>query len=91
MNTLPFDGSMDGFIPASLAGKRSQDLPVYYRVNGAVYLVTAPVFAAESTFFPKRGAFALVMDRESSVDIDDETDFLVAESLIGARGGRNDR
>ncbi|MBU6398863.1 MAG: acylneuraminate cytidylyltransferase family protein [Verrucomicrobia bacterium] len=85
MNTLPADRSMDHFLSPRVAHKRSQDLPVYYRVNGAIYLIEVPVFLSEATFFPKRGSYALIMDRESSVEIDEEIDWVVAESLMAAR------
>ena len=39
MNTLPEDGSLDNFITEDVKNKRSQDLPTYFRLNGAVYII----------------------------------------------------
>jgi CMP-N-acetylneuraminic acid synthetase len=36
-NTLHEDGNMDNFIREEVKGKRSQDLPTYYRLNGAIF------------------------------------------------------
>ena len=36
-NTLPENMQMGSFIKPEIAGKRSQDLPRYYRLNGAIY------------------------------------------------------
>ena len=72
---------MDGFIHKSIANKRSQDLPVYYQLNGAIYLCNVKNLVEERTFFTKEKSFSFQMDFKSSVDIDDEYDLLFA-SLI---------
>ncbi|MEZ9845389.1 acylneuraminate cytidylyltransferase family protein [Vibrio breoganii] len=83
-NTLPDDLSMDGFIDTS-ALKRSQDLYQFYRLNGAIYIFDVNKLTRERKIEYKSGYYAYVMDNMSSVDIDNDIDFLMAESIINAR------
>jgi|25_taG_2_1085351.scaffolds.fasta_scaffold04031_2 CMP-N-acetylneuraminic acid synthetase len=79
-NTLPEDGRMDGFLPDNTEGKRSQDFPIFFRINGAIYLFRRYEWAVKKSFFIEP-CFSLVMRKKESIDIDDEFDFFVAESL----------
>jgi len=81
-NTLPEDLSMDRFVDSAITNKRSQDLPCYYRQNGAIYLCDIDRFRLEKNFLFKSKSYAFIMDKEHSVDIDDSLDFLVAEALL---------
>jgi len=81
-NTLPDDLSMRNFLKEEIKNKRSQDLDKYYRVNGTIYICKTDKFLEENTLFLKDNIFAYIMDRKSSVDIDDEIDFKLAEVLI---------
>lgn len=81
-NTLDESLSMKGFLIDEVLNKRSQDLENYYRLNGAIYICKTEKFLEEKGFFLKDNIFAYVMDRESSVDIDEEIDFRLAESII---------
>lgn len=83
-NTLPSDGSLDNFIPAEARGRRSQDLPTYYRLNGAIYFVKRAALLKYRAFDPP-GSFALIMEISASVDIDSITDLNVAESFLAYR------
>lgn len=80
-NTLPKDGKMNNFLRDEVLNKRSQDLEKYYRINGAIYICKTDRFLEEKSFFLKKNIFAYKMDRDSSVDIDEEIDFKVAEVL----------
>ncbi|MGE3591195.1 MAG: NTP transferase domain-containing protein [Arcobacter sp.] len=80
-NTLPEDGSLANFRHEKAKGKRSQDLEKYYRVNGAIYICKTEKLLEEKGFFLKDNIFAYVMDRESSVDIDEDIDFKIAKVL----------
>ncbi|WP_318439212.1 acylneuraminate cytidylyltransferase family protein [Photobacterium leiognathi] len=80
-NTLSDDLCMDNFIPDEVKKLRSQDLPVYYRLNGAIYLVKNNVFVNSQTFFPE-STYAMKMDTKNSIDIDNIIDFKLAEILI---------
>ena len=78
-NTLPDDGSMNGFIRDEVKNSRSQDLEKYYRLNGAIYICKTDKLLEEKSFFIKNNIFAYYMDRKSSIDIDEEIDFKIAE------------
>ena len=82
-NTLPQDGNMNHFLKDEILNKRSQDLEKYYRLNGAIYICKTENLLEEKSFFLKENIFAYVMDRESSIDIDEEIDFKIAEAMIG--------
>jgi len=83
-NTLPQDASMQGFLREEVLNKRSQDLEKYYRLNGAIYICKTDKLLEEESFLLKENIFAYVMDRESSIDIDEKIDFKIAEVLINA-------
>lgn len=86
-NILPIDLSLRNFLSPEILSKRSQDLPKRYRINGAIYIVKTERFLREKTFFIKDNIYAYIMDKFSSVDIDDEFDFNFAEYLIEKRLG----
>jgi len=81
-NTLPKDGNMNSFLRDQVLNKRSQDLEKYYRLNGAIYICKTEKLIEEKTFMLKENIFAYMMDRKTSIDIDDKIDFLVAQELI---------
>ena len=81
-NTLPKDGSMANFLKDEVLNKRSQDLEMHYRLNGAIYICQIDKFLANKGFFLKENFFSYKMDRESSVDIDEKIDFHFAELMI---------
>ena len=81
-NMLPKDGSMNDFIRDEVKNKRSQDLEPYYRLNGAIYIIKTDKLLEEKSFFIEKNIFAYRMDRESSVDIDEEMDFIIATALM---------
>jgi CMP-N-acetylneuraminic acid synthetase len=73
---------MEGFLKDDIKGIRSQDLPKYYRINGAIYICKTVRLMNEKTFFIDNNIFAYKMNRISSVDIDVKEDFLLAESFM---------
>lgn len=77
-NTLPENGSMERFLRDEVRNKRSQDLEKYYRINGAVYVCKTAPLLEQKSFFLNANIYAYPMDRESSVDIDEEIDFKIA-------------
>lgn len=81
-NTLPDDLSMDEFVGENIKNLRSQDLPDFYMLNGAIYLVKIEKLYAQDSVLLDKNAFGFEMDSISSVDIDTEFDFLVAESIL---------
>ena len=60
---------------------RRQDLPESFALNGAIYLTRTTVLKREKTFMPER-TMGYVMDRLTSLDLDDMVDWKVAECLI---------
>ncbi len=84
-NTLPENLSMETFLPEELKQTRSQDLPQYYSLNGAIYICKTDVFNRENTLYPAEQVFAYVMDREDSIDIDEKMDLLLAATIMEER------
>lgn len=80
-NTLPSDGEMDGFLDA-LSNRRSQELPQYYRLNGAIYCFNVGSIRRNEGIFFGKSVFSYVLPSECSVDIDSEYDFDFATFLI---------
>lgn len=81
-NTLPEDGSMNNFLRDDVLNKRSQELEKYYRINGAIYICKTDKLLENKGFFLKENIFAYIMNKESSIDIDEEIDFKMAEALL---------
>ncbi len=64
---------------------RRQDLPSYYRINGAIYITHRSYYrelSMESAIFDWNSLSAYVMDAPSSVDINDYLDFQKAELML---------
>lgn len=79
-NTLPEDGNMNGFQNESFLIPRQQ-LPVYYRINGALYLVKVDYLMKKENLYGRR-SYAYIMPKERSVDIDDLFDFTLVETYM---------
>ena len=80
-NTLPEDRNMSNFFDKAIVGKRRQDLPTYYRINGAVYIIKTKHLMTNAEVYDDK-SFAVIMDKQSSIDIDDSLDFKMAEILM---------
>ena len=89
-NTLPIDGDMSLFLSENVLGKRSQDLPQYYCLNGAIFICRTACLINQRTFFLKSNVFAFEMERSVSVDIDDEDDLDYAR-FVALQLGLNKR
>ena len=79
---LPDDKSMEDLIKIKYLQTRSQDFPLRYRLNGAIYICNTRKFLEASTIFLKENIFAYIMPRKASIDIDEEIDFIIAESIF---------
>lgn len=77
---VPVDLRIDGFIKKDISCRR-QELPKYYRLNGAIYLAKVDYFLEYGDFY-KNECYAFIMDKNSSIDIDDEFDFKMAELIL---------
>lgn len=74
-----------GFLKKSKEGDftRRQDCPPVWELNGAIYMINVKKFRNHSVSEFSR-IKKYVMDNLSSVDIDTELDFLVAESILNS-------
>jgi CMP-N,N'-diacetyllegionaminic acid synthase len=80
-NTLPENGNMKGFLRPEILNKRRQDLPVFYRLNGAIYLADTGYLRGQNSFFGL-DTFAYAMPKEHPIDIDSDIDFKLAGLLL---------
>jgi len=62
--------------------QRSQDLPKYYTLNGAIYIINLQYFLKKRTFLLKRSIIGYEMDEINSIDIDNLIDFKLCEVLL---------
>lgn len=88
INTIPPDGRLDDFLLPEARNKNRQELPKYYRLNGAIFLARWEYLKKYRDWF-KKDCFAYIMPRERSVDIDAMVDLLLAEALLKLRGECN--
>ncbi len=84
-NTIESDLSLEHFLRDEVKNTRSQDLPSFYRINGAIYICKVSEFLKQKTFFIDKNIFGYKMSRESSIDIDTKLDFAMADFLIGSK------
>jgi len=84
------DGRIGSFLNPSGIYKNRQELPEYFRINGAVYLAYTSFFRKNKKFITK-GTYAYKMPRERSVDIDAELDFDFARFLVSRGNNKNSR
>lgn len=75
------DLRLDNFITEEAKRACRQDLPTYYRLNGAIYMGKVEPFLHNKSFLG-RNSIAYIMNQEESIDIDNEMDFKLAEALI---------
>lgn len=74
------DLSLDNFISEEVKRACRQDLPVFYRLNGAIYMGKTDKFCVNKSFLGKN-CIAYIMNQEVSIDIDSQLDFKVAEIM----------
>jgi len=79
-NVLPDDHSLKGFIKPEHLRNR-QEVPVTYRLNGAIYVAKWDVFYEKRNWY-EQNTYAYIMPVERSVDID----FKLAELLLREQG-----
>ncbi len=80
-NILPRDLNMGNFLRPDVMAKNRQELPPYYRLNGAIYACKT-TFLIENKTFIGRNSCAYIMPQERSIDIDSIVDFKLAEILL---------
>lgn len=87
-DTITEDLSMDNFMKGIDKAACRQDLPTYYRLNGAIYMAKTQSFLTNKSFIGK-GCLAYIMNQDDSVDIDNPIDFKLAELLIKGKRREN--
>jgi len=80
-NSLPENGRMKDFLRPEILNSNRQELPPFYRLNGAIYVADI-VFLEKTHSFMTDETFAYIMPTEASVDIDNAFDFKLAELLL---------
>jgi CMP-N,N'-diacetyllegionaminic acid synthase len=80
-NTLDENLSLKDFISPAVAKTPRQQLPKYYRLNGAIYWIKTSLLKNEIALYGKN-SYAYIMTQENSIDIDTEIDFKMAEFSI---------
>lgn len=75
------DGKMIDYISDNKFYARRQDLPTVYRLNGAIYIAKVGIILKNKNWYTDN-TVPIIMDKISSVDIDDEIDFKFAEFLL---------
>lgn len=79
-NVLPENLSLENFTRPE-ANRPRQQLPTYYRPNGAIYIVKVD-YLRKSTDLSRSGGYAYIMDKHLSPDIDTQFDFDFVEFLL---------
>jgi N-acylneuraminate cytidylyltransferase len=76
------DGRPEVFIPGAVPWLPRQKLPEAFQLNGAVYAFRTDRLLTESPSLLVGEVGAVLMPSERSVDIDDDLDFEIAETII---------
>lgn len=71
---------LDGLLD-KINNSRRQDMDLYYRLNGAIYISNIEYFKMYKNFY-KEKCIAYIMDKYKSIDIDDIYQFKFAEMII---------
>ncbi len=77
-NEIPDSGSLKGFLRSEVMNKNRQQLPPYFRINGAIYIGEFEYIKKTQSFIGQETT-SYIMPEEKSVDIDTEKDLVVAE------------
>lgn len=77
-------GRLGSSLNAAAVNKNRQELPVFYRINGAIYLAYREDIEKGDTFFGKK-TYAYIMPAARSVDIDNMFDFEFARFLLNKK------
>jgi CMP-N,N'-diacetyllegionaminic acid synthase len=88
-NVLPEDLSLSNFIKKDISKTPRQRLDRFYRLNGAIYLFRVDYFKICESIYDSK-CYASIMDKEKSIDIDDNIDFIFAETVMKSNHIKND-
>ena len=87
-NRLPDNKSMKNFLSKEIQNLRSQDLPKYYRLNGAIYISEVEYLVKEKGFLGDQTK-AYIMPIERSIDIDTKKDLELCKILLNENNKNN--
>ncbi len=80
-NVLPEDKCMKDFIRNEADKKNREELPEFYRLNGAIFITKAD-FMIQNEGYYGDNTYAYIMPAERSIDIDSHLDFRLAGLLM---------
>ena len=87
-NKLPDNKSMKNFLSKEILNLRSQDLPTYYRLNGAIYISEVKYLVKEKGFLGDKTK-AYIMPIERSIDIDTKIDLELCKIILNENSKDN--
>ena len=61
----------------------------FYKLNGAIYICKVEQYLKEKSFLIKNKTFGYIMGEESSIDIDEQIDFELANLYMSKKLGIN--
>ena len=67
------------------AYKRRQDMPRFFRTNGAIFMVRVDAFEKVRKSYDE-SCYMYLMPQDKSIDIDTELDFIMAEAIMSYYG-----
>ncbi|MCT4566307.1 MAG: acylneuraminate cytidylyltransferase family protein [Maledivibacter sp.] len=82
-NVISKDLRMDNFIRKELKNLRRQDLPKYYRLNGAIYIAKVDRLIEQKSLLGEN-SYSYIMKKEDSIDIDNEIDLGLCELYLNS-------
>ena len=76
------DNDMSAFATSEEKSGRRQDAEAYYRMNGSIYMLKTVYLKENPRNIIRSKVYAYVMDKYSSIDIDTQFDFDIAEAIV---------
>lgn len=76
------DNDMSAFATSEEKSGRRQDADTYYRMNGSIYMLKTTYLKENPRNIIRNKVYAYIMDKYSSIDIDTQFDFDIAEAVI---------
>lgn len=76
------EGHLSPYFP-QYSGKKSQEMPLAYRPNGAIHILDVPAFEQAKSYYAQP-LLAFPMPAERSVDIDNAFDLAIARCMLSA-------